>query len=116
MTDQQIQLILIFTSVAGAVATLAMWHSRRGRDQDLQDLRGERNSWRSIANTAVENIEKAVNRLRSAEGKGDFEAVAPVVPEHSSAVTELQQETADVATLRARLVAATAAFGLEPRK
>jgi hypothetical protein len=73
-------------------------------------------NYAEMANAAIDNLEAAVNANRAAQGRGPTAIVPPVVAEHNSPVTEAQQHTADSATMRARLVAATAALGLPPRE
>lgn len=106
--------VAIATAIIGLVA-LIVRQKNFYLQTELAALKSERDSWCSIAGTAVENIEASVNRLRAAEGKSDFEVIPDVVPEHSSPITERQQGTVDVATMRARLTAAVAALGLDPR-
>jgi len=86
------------------------------RAAELTAMKSDRDSWREMAEELGVNIEKAVNRHRASKGLPAFTAMAPVVPEHSSPVTDKQQQAADIGTMRARLVAATKELGLEPRE
>ena len=113
--DPIVQGALVFAALSAAVAVVVVWQAKRFVYWHTAGLTDERNSWRQIAISAVESVEANVNRIRHAEGKPDFEVVPPVVAEHSSPISERQQATADVATIRARLTAARAALGLEPR-
>jgi len=85
-------------------------------EKELANLKSDRDSWREMAEELGVNIEKAVNRHRAAKGLEPFVAMEPIVPEHSSPVSAQQQQTADIGTMRARLVAATKELGLEPRE
>jgi len=86
------------------------------KDQHIKSAQDRGDSYREMAEEAIDDLEKAANRKLRAEGKAHFTKVADVVPEHSSPVSQKQQETADLATMRARLVAATLELGLAPRE
>jgi hypothetical protein len=73
-------------------------------------------AYRQIADEAVANLEASINQTREERGEPPLATLAPVVPEHSSPTTAHQREAADLATLRARLVASTLALGLPPRE
>ncbi len=62
--------------------------------------------WKAIAQGAVLALEQTVNRYRLYAGDTPLQPIAPVVPEHNSPISQFQQETAVMATWRARLVAA----------
>lgn len=85
------------------------------KDIEARDITRERNTYRSMALQAVGALEAVANRERRGQGLGLLPIVAPVVAEHNSPPTAIQQEAADIATLRARLVVATDALGLPPR-
>lgn len=85
-------------------------------EKQLEVERSNTSSWREMTLELGINIEKAVNRKRAANGLPPFKELAPIVPEHSSPVTKKQQQTAEIATMRARLVAATKELGIEPRE
>jgi hypothetical protein len=72
----------------------------------LEAKTAEATSCRQIAEIAVTELERVANEARAARGEGPFEVIAAVVPEHQSPTTERQRITAEIATLRARLVAA----------
>jgi hypothetical protein len=69
-------------------------------------------SYRAMAASAVAKLETAASQAADHAGAVLPLSLAAVVPEHNSPVTLEQQETADVATLRARLVAASLALGI----
>jgi hypothetical protein len=79
----------------------------------LEAKTAEATSCRQIAEIAVTELERVANEARAARGEGPFEVIAAVIPEHQSPTTERQRITAEIATLRARLVAARR--NLEPR-
>lgn len=60
----------------------------------------------AVADSAVKGLEDAANAQRAREGLADFPAIAPVEPEHHSAITDQQRADAAYQTLKARLVAA----------
>ena len=71
-------------------------------------------SYREMAEQADATLEHAAAANQHAIGLLGPPPLAPVLPEHSSPVTAEQRETARVATLRARLVAANLALGIAP--
>lgn len=79
------------------------------------DVLAEQASYQQIALEAVQNLEAVTNTARREHGEPPLVILAPVVAEHQSPTTDRQQATAEVATLRARLVAATLTLGLPPR-
>lgn len=93
-----------------------MLHQKTGYEGRLSDMKSQKESFKEIANEAVENLEKKVNEILASVGKSDFKVLAAVVPEHNSPTTPEQQDTADLATLRARTTAAVLALGLPPRE
>ena len=108
--DSTIQLVLVFVAVAGVVGTITTWMVKRRMCVKCSVVKAERDSWRSIAVVAVENMEHSINRVRAAEGKGDFDVVPPAVKQ------ELTRSMSELATMKTRLTAAVAALGIEPRK
>lgn len=87
-------------------------------ERQLTSLTSDRNSWREMSEESVNRLDQAVAAHRKASHKPGpaVKPLAKIIPEHSSPITPQQQETADIATVRARLVAATLALGLEARK
>lgn len=104
----------LLTALAGAVAVLFKMLTAN-RDAEIVALKANAASWEEMAKELGINIEKAVNRKRAAEGLAPFEVIKPIVPEHSSPVTMQQQSTADIGTMRARLVAAAKELNLPQR-
>ena len=88
------------------------------RSAELKAMEMDRNSWKEMALEGMERLDQAVAKHRKDSHRPipEVVALAPIVPEHNSPVTPQQQETADIGTVRAKLVAATLALGLEPRK
>lgn len=81
-------------------------------------LQADRDSWKHMAEEGVEDLEKVAKRERARNGHGPVKKaipVAAVVPEASSPPTKQQKETAEVQTMRARLVAAKLDLGLPKR-
>jgi len=72
-------------------------------------------SYKEIALEAVRNLELAANDKRMEQGRQMFPPLAPVVPEHSSPSSKDQRESAEIQTLRAKLVAAKLDLGLPVR-
>jgi hypothetical protein len=81
-------------------------------DQTLKNMTDERNSYKELAHEATKNLELAA----AASGSPLPAPVAPVIPEHSSPSSQRQRDTAELQTMRARLVAATLHLGLPPRE
>src|ERR1700684_4380576 len=117
---------IVFTNegaiaIAGLLATLAGAGGVvfklliKNYDQQMADLKSQRDSYRQMNDESVRALESVVNAKRAASGKLPFAPLAAVVPEHSSPVTEKQQTVADIATVRAKLTAAKMELGLPPR-
>lgn len=100
----------LLTALASAVAVLFKLVIS-GKDQQIKDAQSERDSYKEISLEAVDRIEKVAHKE-----KITVPYVAPVVPEHSSPTTSKQQDSANLQTLRARLVAATLQLGQPPRE
>jgi hypothetical protein len=75
-------------------------------DKQLLEMKSQRDSYRQIGDEAVRVLEQKINKDREVAGKQPFPVIASVVAEHNSPVTEAQQDAADLATLRAKMVAA----------
>jgi hypothetical protein len=84
-------------------------------ERRADDATADQASYRQIAEEAVANLETMTNATRAAEGQPSLTVLAPVVPEHQSPTTPRQQAAADVATMRARLVAASLGLGISPK-
>lgn len=87
----------------------------RDRDAREADLKKERDTVRNMLVSAVANLEIAAGQARKLRGIAPLDKVADVVPEANSPPTQEQIDTADLATLRARLTAASLSLGLPPR-
>lgn len=101
--------------LVGVLAFLLIRVAFAFKDIQMRDLRNERDSYESMSLQMVGYLETLANRKRHGEGVGPLPVVAPVIPEHNSPITVLQQDAANLATLRARLVVVTDALGLPPR-
>ena len=106
--DRQ-QMKLTMADDASALATIVASAARATASQAAVD------SYRSMADEAVKQLEDAANTDRATHGLDPLEVLAAVVPEHNSPVTEQQAETAAVATMRARLTAASLSLGVGPK-
>lgn len=107
-------LTYLFTMVTGnRSAELA--NQRDMYERRIAAVESDKKSWMEMTQELGINIEKAVNRKRAIEGMPPFKIIEPIVPEHSSPVTTQQQNTADIGTMRARLVAAAEELNLPPR-
>lgn len=105
-------LVAALTSTIGVLFRLLL----AAKDAQLKTAESHGQSYRQMALEAVANLEMAVNERRATVGKSGFTVIAPVVPEHSSPTTQLQEDTADIQTLRARLVAASLHLELPARE
>ncbi len=72
------------------------------KDSRIADLERERDAYRSMANDAMVSAEKAVNQWRVSRGEVPLVSIPSVVAEHHSPTTKIQQDVADLQTLRAR--------------
>lgn len=113
-TEAMVVISAIVVSLTGAV-TYLFTTIISNYDKQLEFLKSDKKSWQEMAQELGINIEKAVNRKRALEGLPPFRNLEPIVPEHSSPVTVQQQSTADIGTMRARLVAAAKELNLPPR-
>jgi len=107
-----------FAVVGGLVSAIGalFWLVIARYDALIKELQSRGDSYKEMAEEAIANLEKAVNNARRKRGDKDFEVVAPIVPEHSSPTTKHQQSTADIGTMRARLVEATKVLDLPARE
>ena len=101
-------------ALSGAVAVIFRLLQMNNERQVL-DLTADRNSYRQIAEEAMLQLERARNQVREVRGQAPFTTMAAVQAEHSSPVTAQQNETAHIATLRARLMASILDVREEPR-
>lgn len=125
-TEGAVAIGALMTALAGAVAVVFKLLIKSKDDQlamaaaaaekRLRDEESQKKSYKEIAEEAVAMAELRVNRERGAAGRSAAKTVAPVVPEHSSPVSQEQQKTADLQTLRARVTAAGLDLKLPPRE
>jgi hypothetical protein len=101
----------------GLISTIALLFKllMASKDKQLVDMTSARDSFKEIAEESVSNVEQVVNRIRQEKGLPEFKPLKPVVPEHASPVSRAQKDTAELQTLRAKLVAATLSLDLPPR-
>jgi len=105
----------LLTALAGAVALLFR-QLIASKDAELKAANSRADSYYEMAEEAIANLESAVNEKRALQGLPVSPVVPAVIAEHNSPTTLAQQRTADLQTMRARLVAATAALGLPARE
>ena len=109
--------ILVVGGLLGALAgTIAALFKllMSTKDSQVEEAKAQRDIYKAISDRAIARLEEAVNAQRQAEGKAAMVPLAPVVAEHQSPTTPAQQEIADAATQRARLVAAELAMNAKP--
>jgi hypothetical protein len=82
----------------------------------LAVLKADRDAYREMAAEAVAHLRTVAEATRQARDDPLVADLAPVVPEHSSPITEEQRMTAERATLRADLTASTLSLGLPSRE
>lgn len=72
-------------------------------------------SYRQMADEAIARLEQAAAVYRREHGEAAMPTMADVLPEHQSPITDAARKIADIATLRARLVAAALGLRQRPR-
>ena len=117
ISTEAMVVVATIVGALGGATTLLFKMVIDNRSAELKAMEGDRNSWKEMALESMERLDQAVakHRKESHRPTPPVLPVAPIVPEHSSPITTQQQETADIGTARAKLVAATLALGLEPR-
>jgi len=113
-TEAAIAISAILTALVGAISYIFKL-LMSSKDKQLEDEKSRSKSYQEIAHEAVTSLEASVNELRLVNGLQPFKVVAPVVPEHNSPVTEVQQDVADLQSLRARVTAASLFLKIAPR-
>lgn len=98
--------------IAGIVGLF--WLYTRNLLSQIAELKSENASFENMLKQNLFAAETAVNRNLTLQGKPPFEALAPVVPEHSSPITVKQSRTANLATYRARTVRVRKLLDLPP--
>jgi len=100
------------------VAAVYKLHSQlmQSKDDQVKSMQSQRDSYREMADEAIKNLETIRSERQIGTGMPSPSIVAAVVPEHNSPTTQTQQDSADLQTMRARLVAATLSLGLPARK
>jgi len=89
---------------------------RKDFDAQLEAMKTERNNWKNVGEEATGKLYSVAARVRDKQGLPRSEVVPDVIAEHSSPATEIQKQTAALATARATLAAATKDLGLPARK
>ncbi len=108
----------VVTLLLGAVAGALVFIFRlllKAKDEQIAREREDTKDYRAIAVDAAKALAVATDRVQLAPGRQNVPALAPVIPERHSEVTEEQIDTANKATLRAVVTAATLKLGLPPR-
>lgn len=105
--------IVIITGLLGAIAAALTAVSKlllAAKDEQIKELREQRDSFKKVADRAVSALESEAERRQIARGESPIPMIAPVVREHNSPPTERQRIAADFETLNARQVAAKLAI------
>lgn len=111
--------MVVVSAVVGALATAIVFLFGlviSGLRSQLADANADTASWMQMAKEAMGNLEIASAKIRSLTGAPQPPALIAVVPEQSSPPTKQQESTADIATMRARLVAANLNLELQEGK
>jgi hypothetical protein len=121
--EMSVETIALLTTTIGGGVSVVFWQMLRAKDElaadlriQVKDLKEDNKSHRQIGDEAVTALETVANQKRAADGKPPFKALASVVPEENSPVSEEQQRAADLQTSRAKLVAAKLILELPPRE
>jgi crotonobetainyl-CoA:carnitine CoA-transferase CaiB-like acyl-CoA transferase len=100
-------------SIAGVILVpvsallTALWvQFKKTNAERLVDKDAEKAVWKAMALEGAANLERATNAKLATEGKPAIVPIAPVVGERQSPMTPKQRETAEMATVRARLTRA----------
>ncbi len=104
----------LLTGVIGALVAIFKL-LMAAKDQQIADIKTSADNFKSVAADAVRMMQEEQARRRRAEGKPHVDPLAPVEPEHQSPVTEAEEATAHLATLRAAVTAAALELGVPPR-
>lgn len=105
MTPNDPLLMLLIGGVVAAVPVLFAAYVK-AQMLAMTEITAQRDVYKAIADRAVTRLEEEVADRRTRDGFPPLTPIAPVEPEHNSPTTGAQRETAQMATLRARLVAA----------
>ena len=111
--------MVVVSGVVGALVTAIVFlffMVLKGYQDALTEEKADTASWKQMAVEAMGNLENATVKIRELTGAPQPPALIAVIPERSSPPTEKQVATADIATMRARLVAANLNMGLEEKE
>lgn len=110
-------IVVISTLMAGMAGTVVYVHRLLMENQAarIKAVETERDNWKALGLEAASVTLTAANNARIKEGRPPLKVLADVVPEHNSPVTPEQFRTAELATVRAAVVAATLDLGIDPR-
>jgi len=84
------------------------------KDSQLAEERTQRKAYQDIAEDAVDVLDRRATVHVEETGQPPVVPVAPVLPEHSSPVSDKQLAASEFATTRAKLTAAKLALGEIP--
>lgn len=115
-TETMVVVSALVLGLCGVVAKLYL-NLRADHDARLKEKDEQISSWKQMTKEATSNLERAaiIYGPKADPKQVPIPLVAPVVAEHSSPVTPSQEATAEMATERAKLVAATLKLGLHAR-
>jgi hypothetical protein len=108
MSDLVQIVVAVLAALTPIISVLAAWLKMK-----LNEMESQRNSYKEIGEEAVKSL---VSHAESNTKLPLVLPLVPVVPEHNSPTSVIQQETAHIQTLRASLTAANLALGLPARE
>lgn len=86
------------------------------KDRAYKEVEDLKKSYKEIAIEALQSAQETTAYYRAKEGKPPILPVAPIISESHSPSTQKQRETAEVATMRAKIAQIKMEEGQEPRK
>lgn len=114
-TTEGIAVIGLLLSALGGVVVYVHKLLMETQAARIKAVEVERDNWKALGMEAATVTLKAANNARAQRGQEPLQPLAAVVPEHNSPVTKAQIDTAEMATARATIVAATLDLGIDPR-
>ncbi len=113
-TEGMVVITGLLVSLIGAITFLFKLYAA-SKDAQIAEMKSQRDVYFEMVKEANSALESKIDEIFKITSKKMVKRVVPVVPEHSSPVTQAQIDTANMQTERARLTASTLALGLPPR-
>jgi len=110
--------LAVIALLTGSLVTAVLGLHRlliAAKDERIKDAESQRDIYLGMLREAIAIVESMAQTRARESGLKVPDPLAPVIPEHSSPASARQRQTAEMATLRARLVAASLLLGLPPR-